>query len=106
MLRQTDDYTRYGGVAFSYGDGSSSYAGGSGSNHNKAIGLYGTQINKKGHYLDLVLKYSDMDNDFSVLDTEGKKSAAITITRDLLSAPNMGGKTLCSAAGISSRRHS
>ena len=73
VLRQTDDYTRYGGVAFSYGDGSSSYAGGSGSNHNKAIGLYGTQINKKGHYLDLVLKYSDMDNDFSVLDTEGKK---------------------------------
>ena len=47
VLRQTDDYTRYGGVAFSYGDGSSSYAGGSGSNHNKAIGLYGTQINKR-----------------------------------------------------------
>lgn len=37
---------------------------------------------------------------------KGKKSAAITITRDLLSAPNMGGKTLCSAAGISSRRRS
>lgn len=73
VLRQTGDYTRYGGVALSYGDGSSSYAGGSGANHNKAISLYGTQISKKGHYLDLVLKYSDLDNDFSVLDTEGQK---------------------------------
>lgn len=60
-------------MALSYGDGSSSYAGGSGANHNKAISLYGTQISKKGHYLDLVLKYSDLDNDFSVLDTEGQK---------------------------------
>lgn len=73
VLKETADYIRYGGVALSYGDGSSSYGSGSGENHNRAVGIYGTQIGKKGHYLDMVLKYSDLDNDFNVIDTEGKK---------------------------------
>ncbi len=67
------DYTRYIGAAFSYGDGDSDYTSGSGSNKNKAVGIYGTHIGNKGHYWDLVLKYSDLDNDFDVYDTEGKK---------------------------------
>lgn len=71
-LKSTPAYTRYAGISFSYLDGDSSYSSGSGENKVKALN-YGTQIGAKGHYLDLVLKYSQLDNDFKVFDTSGNK---------------------------------
>ena len=65
-LKSTPAYTRYAGISFSYFDGDSSYSSGSGENKVKALNIYGTQIGAKGHYLDLVLKYSQLDNDFKV----------------------------------------
>ena len=56
-----------------YTDGSSSYSRGSGGNSSKAISFYNTEIGSKGHYLDLVLKISNMDNDFTVYDTNSNK---------------------------------
>ena len=70
-LKSTPAYTRYAGISFSYFDGDSSYS--SGKNKVKALNIYGTQIGAKGHYLDLVLKYSQLDNDFKVFDTSGNK---------------------------------
>ena len=72
-LKSTPAYTRYAGISFSYLDGDSSYSNGSGENKVKALNIYGTQIGAKGHYLDLVLKYSQLDNDFKVFDTSGNK---------------------------------
>ena len=71
-LKSTPAYTRYAGISFSYLDGDSSCSG-SGENKVKALNIYGTQIGAKGHYLDLVLKYSQLDNDFKVFDTSGNK---------------------------------
>lgn len=67
--KETEDYKRYAGAAISYSDGSSSYEHGSGENSGKAISFYSTTMRNKGHYLDFVFKVVDMDNDFSVFDT-------------------------------------
>lgn len=73
LSKRTDSMIRYQGISLSYGDGKSSYANGSGDNHNQAISFYSTDIHSKGHYLDLILKFSSLDNDFSVFDTNGSK---------------------------------
>lgn len=73
VTKRTADVTRYQGFALSYADGSSSYSRGSGDNSSKAISFYNTEIGSKGHYLDLVLKISNMDNDFAVYDTNSNK---------------------------------
>lgn len=73
--KETEDYKRYNGVAISYSDGSSSYKRGSGENSSKAISVYSTTMRNKGHYLDFVFKIMDMNNDFSVFDTNGNNIA-------------------------------
>ena len=73
VAKRTEEKNRYQGAAISYTDGSSSYSRGSGDNSSKAISFYNTEIGSKGHYLDLVFKISNMDNDFAVYDTNSKK---------------------------------
>ena len=73
VTKRTADKTRYQGVGLSYTDGSSSYSRGSGDNSSKSISFYSTDIGSKGHYLDLVFKISNMDNDFTVYDTNRNK---------------------------------
>ncbi len=73
ITKQKDDMTRYTGAALSYTDGSSGYESGNGENHSKAIAFYNTDIYNSGHYLDLLFKYANMDNDFNVYDTNNNK---------------------------------
>lgn len=73
IIRETSKYTWFGGVAFSYGEGDSSYARGDGDNESKAVSLYLTQINKGGSYLDLVFKLGRWDDDFAVRDSYGER---------------------------------
>ena len=73
VTKRTADKTRYQGVGLSYTDGSSSYKSGNGDNSSKSISFYNTEIGSKGHYLDLVFKISNMDNDFKVFDTNSNK---------------------------------
>ena len=73
ITKQTDDMVRYTGAALSYTDGSGTYERGNGENHSKAIAFYNTDIYNSGHYLDLVFKYANMDNDFNVYDTNNNK---------------------------------
>lgn len=73
LTKNTAKVKRYQGAAFSYTDGSSGYSSGSGDNSNKAISFYTTEIGSKGHYLDVVFKISNMDNDFAVYDTNSNK---------------------------------
>lgn len=73
ITKNTDDKIRYQGAAVSYVDGDSSYNRGSGDNSSKAISFYNTEIGSKGHYLDVVFKVSNLDNDFKVYDTKNNK---------------------------------
>ncbi len=73
VTKRAEDVVRYQGAALSYVDGKSSYNSGSGDNHGKSIGFYTTEQYSKGHYLDLVFKISNMDNDFKVFDTKGNE---------------------------------
>ena len=73
VTKRTEAVTRYQGVALSYTDGSSGYSRGSGDNSGKGISFYNTELGSKGHYLDVVLKISNMDSDFAVYDTDSKK---------------------------------
>lgn len=73
VVKRTEAFTRYNGVALNYTDGSSSYSSGSGENHAKGISFYGTQIGSKGHYLDVVFKISHLDNDFAVYDSNARR---------------------------------
>ena len=73
VIKRTDDFVRYNGVALNYTDGSSSYRRGNGGNDAKAISFYGTQIGSKGHYLDVVFKISQLANDFTVYDSNANK---------------------------------
>ena len=70
---------RYNGVALNYSDGSCSYRSGNGGNDANAISFYGTQIGRKGHYLDVGFKISQLANDFTVYDSNANK---ITGERD------------------------
>lgn len=73
LTKNTAEVKRYQGAALSYTDGRSGYSSGSGDNSNKAISFYTTEIGSKGHYLDVVFKISNMDNDFAVYDTNSNK---------------------------------
>lgn len=73
ITKNTDDKICYQGAAVSYVDGDSSYNRGSGDNSSKAISFYNTEIGSKGHYLDVVFKVSNLENDFKVYDTKNNK---------------------------------
>lgn len=62
----------YTGAMFEYAKGDLDYSyDGSGSVDSKAFGVYGTFIANNGWYVDTVLKYQWMDNDFEAVDTAG-----------------------------------
>lgn len=63
--RQAGDWTV--GLAYSYTDGSSSFADGSGDNKHNVVSLYGTKMNENGTYLDLVAKYGNLDYDYEMI---------------------------------------
>ncbi|WP_294192731.1 autotransporter outer membrane beta-barrel domain-containing protein [uncultured Cloacibacillus sp.] len=73
VLKRTDKYTSYIGVAFSYTDGEGSYYRGDGENEGKEFGVYYTKMHKNGHYFDVAVKAGRWDNDFDVTDRSGNR---------------------------------
>lgn len=64
------DGDAYFGVMFGYSKGDLDYLfTGSGEVNSKMAGIYGTFIQPSGFYLDAILKYQWMDNEFSTLDS-------------------------------------
>lgn len=61
-----------GGIAFSYDDGSGSLNnGGSSDNKVQSLGFYGTKVNKNGEYIDLIGKFSRLENEYTVYNDYG-----------------------------------
>ena len=61
------------GVALSYNDGNSSYGNGRADIKGTSLGLYGTWQGDSGQYLDLIAKYTRLENEFDVRNTYGHK---------------------------------
>lgn len=61
------------GVALSYDDGSSSYDTGHADLKNTSLGLYGTWTGEDGQYVDLIAKYSRLENEYDVRNLYGHK---------------------------------
>ena len=55
------------GAAFTYTDGETSFATGSGENKHKGFAVYGSKLNKDGSFIDLIAKYSRLDNEFKAV---------------------------------------
>ena len=73
VLKRTDKYTSYIGVAFSYTEGEGSYYRGNDENEGKEFGVYYTKMHKNGHYFDVAVKAGRWDNDFDVTDRSGNR---------------------------------
>lgn len=61
------------GVALSYNDGNSSYGNGRADIKGTSLGLYGTWQSDNGQYLDLIAKYTRLENEFDVSNAYGHK---------------------------------
>ena len=59
------------GVAVNYTDGDADFAAGSGDNKNYGIALYGTWLSESGQFVDLMAKYSRLDQDFQLSGMDG-----------------------------------
>ena len=54
------------GAAITYKDASASSTKGSADIEQKGIAFYGTKLNENGSYIDIVAKYTNLDNDYTV----------------------------------------
>lgn len=66
------DGDAYFGVMFGYGKGDIDYPNNGGSDvESKMAGIYGTFVKPNGFFLDAIIKYQWMENDFDVPDSAG-----------------------------------
>ena len=61
------------GLAVSYNDGDSNYGSGKADLKDTSVGLYGTWKGNDGQYVDLIAKYTRMENDYDVANVYGHK---------------------------------
>lgn len=63
--------TFYKGLFVSYAEGNQSYSDGSGDIKSKSAGAYATYVASNGFYVDGVLKFNQLDQNFRAIDTAG-----------------------------------
>ena len=61
------------GAAVSYNDGDATYGNGRGDLSTYSAGIYGTWKSEDGQYVDIIAKYSKLDNDYEVFNDSGHK---------------------------------
>lgn len=61
------------GVAVSYNDGDATYGNGRGDLSAYSAGIYGTWKSEDGQYVDIIAKYSKLENDYKVFNDGGHK---------------------------------
>ncbi|MDO5531102.1 autotransporter outer membrane beta-barrel domain-containing protein [Sutterella sp.] len=71
------------GGAFSYTDGSTTYAQGSGDTETFGLAAYGSWISDNGFFLDLIAKYSRIESKFDIANMSGKtKNNAYSVSAE------------------------
>ena len=61
------------GAAVSYNDGDATYGNGRGDLSAYSAGIYGTWKSEDGQYVDIIAKYSKLENDYKVFNDSGHK---------------------------------
>ena len=61
------------GAAVSYNDGDATYGNGRGDLSTYSAGIYGTWKSEDGQYVDIIAKYSKLENDYKVFNDSGHK---------------------------------
>ena len=65
----------YTGIAVNRIDSNAGYTAGSGDLSSTGVGLYGSWLGSKGHYLDVIARGSKLTNDFKLVDLSGNAAA-------------------------------
>ena len=66
----------YTGIAVNRIDSNAGYTVGSGDLSSTGVGLYGSWLGSKGHYLDVIARGSKLTNDFKLVDLSGTAAKA------------------------------
>ena len=66
----------YTGIAVNRIDNNAGYTAGSGDLSSTGVGLYGSWLGSKGHYLDVIARGSKLTNDFKLVDLSGNAAKA------------------------------
>ena len=66
----------YTGIAVNRIDSNAGYTVGSGDLSSTGVGLYGSWLGSKGHYLDVIARGSKLTNDFKLVDLRGNAAKA------------------------------
>ena len=66
----------YTGIAVNRIDSNAGYTVGSGDLSSTGVGLYGSWLGSKGHYLDVIARGSKLTNDFKLVDLSGNAAKA------------------------------
>ena len=66
----------YTGIAVNRIDSNAGYTVGSGDLSSTGVGLYGSWLGSKGHYLDVIARGSKLTNDFKLVDLSGNDAKA------------------------------
>ena len=66
----------YTGIAVNRIDSKAGYTVGSGDLSSTGVGLYGSWLGSKGHYLDVIARGSKLTNDFKLVDLSGNAAKA------------------------------
>ena len=66
----------YTGIAVNRIDSNAGYTAGSGDLSSTGVGLYGSWLGSKGHYLDVIARGSKLTNDFKLVDLSGNAAKA------------------------------
>ncbi len=59
------------GAALTYTEGKSTFVKGSGENTHKGFAIYGSKLNEDGSFIDLIAKYSRLENEFEISKAQG-----------------------------------
>ena len=66
----------YTGIAVNRIDSNAGYTAGSGDLSSTGVGLYGSWLGSKGHYIDVIARGSKLTNDFKLVDLSGNAAKA------------------------------
>ncbi|WP_313537089.1 autotransporter outer membrane beta-barrel domain-containing protein [Pantoea sp.] len=90
--RLSDDLPIYLGLFMGATEGSPHYRAGDGTTKSEHLGIYGTWLNDAGFYLDGVVKFNRLRNQFNVSDTQNNRISGYGVSSGLIGSLEAGKK--------------